>query len=105
MRSWADALVEKCEVVIPHCKQVQHINANAQFVLFPIPAILTSVVVSDRFELPSIDGAHVMYRREHSPSEVPLYRFIDPKAARPLTAQKLPLHMIKDEDRLGFQPK
>jgi hypothetical protein len=55
MRSWADALVEKCEVVIPLCKKVQHVNANGQFVLFPIPAILTSVVVSGRFDLSSID--------------------------------------------------
>jgi hypothetical protein len=55
MRSWAGALVEKCEIVIPLCKQVQHVNANGQFVLFPIPAILTSVVVLGRFERPLID--------------------------------------------------
>ena len=90
MRSWAIPLVEKCEVVIPLCKQVQRFNANVQFVLFPIAAIVTNVAVSDRFELPSINGAQVMYRGERSPAEVPLCRFIDPKAACPLTAQKLP---------------
>jgi hypothetical protein len=62
MRSWADALVEKCEVVIPLCKKVQHINANTQFCAVPNTAILTSVVVSGRYELPSIGGASVMYR-------------------------------------------
>jgi hypothetical protein len=62
MRSWAGDLVEKCEVVIPLCKKVQHINANTQFCAVPNTAILTSVVVSGRYELPSIGGASVMYR-------------------------------------------
>jgi hypothetical protein len=53
MRSWAEALIEKCDVVILLCKQVQRFNANAQFVLFTIPAILTSMVLSDSLKLPS----------------------------------------------------
>jgi hypothetical protein len=55
MRSWAGALVEKCEIVIPLCKQVPHINANAQFCAVSNPAILTSVVVPGRLDLSSID--------------------------------------------------
>ena len=46
-----------------------------------------------------------MYRRWQSPAEVPLFRFIDPKAACPLTAQNLPWHLIKDDGRLGFPSK
>lgn len=45
--------MEKCDVVILLCKQVQRFNANAQFVLFTIPAILTSMVLSDSLKLPS----------------------------------------------------
>jgi hypothetical protein len=45
-------------------KQVQQVNANGQFVLFSIPAILTSVVVVGRFELPLIDGAQAKFKSD-----------------------------------------
>jgi hypothetical protein len=51
-------------VGILQVKQVQHVNANGQFVLCPIAAILTSVVVLGRFELPLIDGALAKFKSD-----------------------------------------
>jgi hypothetical protein len=52
------------DVRVFQVKQVQHVNASGQFVLFPIAAILTSVVVLGRFELPLIDGALAKFKSD-----------------------------------------
>ena len=52
------------DVRVLQVKQVQQVNANGQFVLFSIPAILTIVVVVGRFELPLIDGAQAKFKSD-----------------------------------------
>jgi hypothetical protein len=52
------------DVRVLQVKQVQQVNANGQFVLFSIPAILTSVVVVGRFELPLIDGTPAKFKSD-----------------------------------------
>ncbi len=52
------------DVRVFQVKQVQHVNASGQFVLFPIAAILTSVVALGRFELPLIDGALAKFKSD-----------------------------------------
>jgi hypothetical protein len=58
------ALGPIADVRVFQVKQVQHVNASGQFVLFPIAAILTSVVVLGRFELPLIDGALAKFKSD-----------------------------------------
>jgi hypothetical protein len=43
-----------------------------------------------------------MYRRWQSPAEVPLFRFIDPKAACPLPAQLKPFGSAHSLGYLSF---
>ena len=52
------------DVRVLQVKQVQQVNANGQFVLFSIPAILTIEVVVGRFELPLIDGAQAKFKSD-----------------------------------------
>ena len=63
-KSCLSALGPIADVRVFQVKQVQHVNASGQFVLFPIAAILTSVVVLGRFELPWIDRALAKFKND-----------------------------------------